>query len=99
MSTETETQQEETVINEPQITLGDFVLMSNIISTVARRGGFESKEFTIVGDLASRLETFIKANSPPTEEEQSPEGEVQGELELTLDSEGWLVTRTRSGQN
>ena len=88
MSTETETQPEEAVATEPQITLGDFILMSNIISTVARRGGFESKEFTIVGDLAARLESFIKANSPVEEEAQSPEGEVQGELELTLDAEG-----------
>ena len=84
----TETQQEEIVVAEQQITLSDFVLMSNIISTVARRGGFESKEFTIVGDLATRLDAFITANTPASEEEPSPEGEVQGELELTLDPEG-----------
>lgn len=84
----TETPQEETVAAEQQITLSDFVLMSNIISTVARRGGFESKEFTIVGDLATRLDVFIAANTPASEEEPSLEGEVQGELELTLDPEG-----------
>lgn len=80
----TETQQKETVITESQITLSDFILMSNIISTIARRGGFESKEFTIVGDLATRLDTFIAQHTPVAEPEQSSADADQ--LELPLDT-------------
>ena len=87
MSTETAPQTAPEVNNDANITLGDFVLIQNIIATASRRGAFESKEFTVIGQLVDRIESFVKANSPPPEEAPAAE-EAQGELELTLDSEG-----------
>lgn len=56
------TQQENT--QQEHLTVGDAVLMYNIISTAARRGAFEAEEFQIVGKLFEKLKFYI----PKTEE-------------------------------
>ena len=86
---ETQTQPEEqsAVSNTANISLNDFVLMANIIAIAAKRGAFESKEFTVVGDLATRLDAFIKENSPPAEETEEVEDDGQLELELEPETE------------
>ena len=61
---QTEQQQEEN-----NITIGDVVLMYNIIATVSRRGAFEADEFQLVGKLFEKLKTFI----PKTEEASAAE--------------------------
>ena len=63
------------------ITLGDFILIQNIIAVASKRGAFESKEFTVIGNLTDRLNAFITANTPP--EEGAHDGE---QLELPLDA-------------
>ena len=67
---------------EPALTLGDFILIQNIIAVAAKRGAFETKEFTVVGNLTDRLDAFITANSPP---QDTTAVEDDGQLELPLE--------------
>lgn len=53
------------------ITLGDLILMHNIIATVSRRGGFEASEFKIVGSLFEKLKTYIPVKEETTSTETS----------------------------
>ena len=83
MSEETKTQP--TAASEPintGINFNDFILIQNIIALASRRGAFESKEFSIIGNLTDRLNAFIEANSPI---EESNEANDPGQLELPLD--------------
>lgn len=57
---------EQTTGNE--ITLGDLILMHNIIATVSRRGGFEASEFKLVGSLFEKLKTYIPLKDENAEE-------------------------------
>lgn len=57
--------------NDNAITLGDVVLMHNIIATVSRRGGFEAEEFQIVGKLFEKLKMYIPAKEENVEEASS----------------------------
>jgi hypothetical protein len=78
MSEETKTQPT-TTETQSTITLNDFILIQNIISVAAKRGAFESKEFTVIGNLTDRLNIFITENSPVQEETS-----VTEQLELPL---------------
>ena len=49
---------------QPKLTLNDAILMSNIITTVSRRGAFEANEFTIVGQLHEKLLAIIPKEEP-----------------------------------
>jgi hypothetical protein len=53
------------------ITLGDLILMHNIIATVSRRGGFEANEFNLVGSLFEKLKTYIPAKEEDATTETS----------------------------
>lgn len=79
MSEETNTTEQQPTLGD--ITLGDFILIQNIIAVASKRGAFESKEFTVIGNLTDRLNAFITANAPP--EEGTPDAE---QLELPLDT-------------
>jgi hypothetical protein len=82
MSEETQTTEEtQPVTAEEGITLGDFILIQNIIAVASKRGAFESKEFTVIGNLTDRLDTFIKANAPA--EEKVDDGQLELPLEET----------------
>jgi hypothetical protein len=54
------------------LTLNDVILMSNIITTVSRRGGFEANEFTVVGKLHEKLVALIPAPEENTVAQESP---------------------------
>lgn len=80
MSEETNTTEQQPTLGD--ITLGDFILIQNIIAVASKRGAFESKEFTVIGNLTDRLNAFITANAPPEEDTSDVE-----QLELPLDEE------------
>ena len=65
---------EQTTGNE--ITLGDLILMHNIIATVSRRGGFEANEFKLVGSLFEKLKTYIPSKEESTAETANTSEEV-----------------------
>ena len=58
---------ETTTDTQPKLTLNDVILMSNIITTVSRRGGFEASEFTIVGKLHEKLVSLLPKENPSEE--------------------------------
>lgn len=82
---ETEQQQQD------NITIGDIVLMYNIIATVSRRGAFEADEFQLVGKLFEKLKGFIPKQEEAHAEtantsEEAPDNQLsfdfaQGEAE------------------
>lgn len=62
---------------ENNITIGDVVLMYNIIATVSRRGAFEADEFQLVGKLFEKLKGFIpKSEETPAAETTNTSEEV-----------------------
>ena len=58
---------ETTTDTQPKLTINDAILMSNIITTVSRRGAFEANEFTIVGQLHEKLLALIPKEEPQDE--------------------------------
>lgn len=65
MDTQTNTQTN----TQTTLTLGDVVLMHNIVATVSRRGAFEAEEFQVVGQLFEKLKALL----PKTEEQGGTE--------------------------
>jgi hypothetical protein len=70
MSEEVETQA------QPEITLGDFIMVVKLIDICSKRGAFEGAELKDVGILRGRLADFIEANKPADETESEPEEET-----------------------
>lgn len=76
---------ETTTETQPKLTLNDVILMSNIINTVSRRGGFEANEFTIVGKLHEKLLALIPKEEPaeePTAETTNTSAETDGQTQF-----------------
>lgn len=70
MSEEVETQA------QPEITLGDFIMVVKLIDICSKRGAFEGTELKDVGILRGRLAEFIEANKPADEPESESEEET-----------------------
>ena len=59
--------------------------MSNIITTVSRRGGFEANEFTIVGNLHEKLVSLLpkeETSETPTAETTNTSAEDDGQTQF-----------------
>lgn len=67
----TQTAGEQTIENP--ISVGDLILMFNIISTTSRRGAFDAAEFSVVGSLYEKLRQYV----PAQKEEPEPETETE----------------------
>jgi len=44
------------------ITLNDLVILRNIVNIAARRGAFSAEEFSDIGKIFDKLDTFLKEN-------------------------------------
>ena len=55
----------------PQLALNDLAAVVQIIDIVSRRGAFEGTELTAVGALRTRFADFLKASTPPKQEESA----------------------------
>jgi hypothetical protein len=82
---------EQTTGNE--ITLGDLILMHNIIATVSRRGGFEASEFKLVGSLFEKLKTYVPAKEDTTETTNTSTEENQMKFEFVEEDTAETVTQ------
>jgi hypothetical protein len=82
---------EQTTGNE--ITLGDLILMHNIIATVSRRGGFEASEFKLVGSLFEKLKTYIPAKEDTAETTNTSTEEDQMKFEFVEEDTAETVTQ------
>lgn len=62
------------------ITVADIQLILQIIDACAKRGAFRSVEFSVIGDLVTKLTAAI---SPSTEEAKKSDN-IEEQLELQL---------------
>jgi len=58
--------------NKPEITLNDFSAIIRIIDVASRRGAFEGKELSSVGNVRDKVEAFLSFYAP----KQDGEGEA-----------------------
>lgn len=58
--------------NKPGITLNDFSVIIRIIDVASRRGAFEGKELSSVGNVRDKVEAFLSFYAP----KQDGEGEA-----------------------
>lgn len=58
--------------NKPEITLNDFSAIIRIIDVASRRGAFEGKELSSVGNVRDKVEAFLSFYAP----KQDGEGET-----------------------
>ena len=77
----TETQENETVEDAPQISLNDLATVVSIIDVVTKRGAFEGGELESVGVVRNRLAAFLKATMPDREEPEVDEESDSTETE------------------
>lgn len=61
--------------NKPEITLNDFSAIIRIIDVASRRGAFEGKELSSVGNVRDKVEAFLSFYAP----KQDGEGEAAPE--------------------
>jgi hypothetical protein len=83
---------EETTQTQDNITVGDVVLMHNIIATVSRRGAFEADEFQIVGKLFEKLKGFLPKKEETAEtantSEEVPDNQLSFNFAQEQETEG-----------
>jgi hypothetical protein len=60
-------------VQATNITLNDFIVVVNIIDACSQRGSFKGDELSAVGQLRDKFATFIKENTPATEEPATKE--------------------------
>ena len=82
---ETETQTQQTGGLENSITLNDLVLLRNIVNVASKRGAFSAEEFSDIGAVYNKIDTFLKMNlkkmEEPEEEEKSST-ETENKIEI-----------------
>ena len=65
---------------ENSITINDLVMLRNIVNVASRRGAFSAEEFSDIGVVYNKIDTFLKANlkKPEGEEETSGVEDTSG---------------------
>ena len=77
MESETQTQTQGGL--ETSITLNDLVMLRNIVNVASRRGAFSAEEFSDIGAVYNKIDTFLKANlKKPEGEEETGVGDTSG---------------------
>ena len=58
---------------EGQVSLGigDLAAVVQVIDMCSQRGAFQGSELEAVGSLRGRIQAFVQANTPATEEEET----------------------------
>jgi hypothetical protein len=82
---ETETQTQQTGGLENSITLNDLVLLRNIVNVASKRGAFSAEEFSDIGAVYNKIDTFLKMNlkkMEEPEEEENSSTETENKIEI-----------------
>tara|TARA_B110000967_G_C18834389_1_gene535819 strand:+ start:618 stop:881 length:264 start_codon:yes stop_codon:yes gene_type:complete len=66
-----ETQTESSLENS--ITLNDLVLLRNIVNVASKRGAFSADEFSDIGAVYNKIDTFLKMNLKKNEKTEDVE--------------------------
>ena len=84
MESETQTQTQGGL--ETSITLNDLVMLRNIVNVASKRGAFSAEEFSDIGAVYNKIDSFLKLNlkkMEETEEEKSPtDTETENKIEI-----------------
>ena len=77
-----ETQTENSLENS--ITLNDLVLLRNIVNVASKRGAFSAEEFSDIGAVYNKIDTFLKMNLKKTEDtaEDKSSSESENKIEI-----------------
>lgn len=77
-----ETQTENSLDNS--ITLNDLVLLRNIVNVASKRGAFSAEEFSDIGAVYNKIDTFLKMNLKKTEDndEEKSSSESENKIEI-----------------
>ncbi len=81
MSEEEKTNQTEA--SAPDINIGDFNAILQIIDVASTRGAWRAEELTSVGAVRDRVAAFVNFHSPKKEEEEAQEDDVETTAEST----------------
>ena len=83
---ETQTQTQPAGGLENSITLNDLVLLRNIVNVASKRGAFSAEEFSDIGAVYNKIDTFLKMNlkkmDEGDEENSSTETETENKIEI-----------------
>ena len=70
MSEETQTQEE---VQAPEVNIGDFGAILQIIDVASTRGAFKGAELSSVGAIRDRVAAFVDFYTPKKEEDENAE--------------------------
>jgi hypothetical protein len=60
-------QSSDAAVQQPQLTIADLQNIKQIIEVAAKRGAFNTTEFTAIGTTVDRLNAFLVAITPPAD--------------------------------
>lgn len=75
--------------NKPEITLNDFAAILRIVDVASRRGAFEGKELSSVGNVRDKVEAFLSFYAPKQDGEgEQADAEAAAEEPTVENTEG-----------
>jgi len=80
--TQTQTQTEGGLENS--ITLNDLVLLRNIVNVASKRGAFSAEEFSDIGAVYNKIDTFLKMNLKKMEEPEEEKSSTETENKIEI---------------
>ena len=78
---ETQTQTQPAGGLENSITLNDLVLLRNIVNVASKRGAFSAEEFSDIGAVYNKIDTFLKMNLKKMDEGDEEKSSIETETE------------------
>lgn len=82
MSEETQTQEE---VQAPEVNIGDFGAILQIIDVASTRGAFKGAELSSVGAIRDRVAAFVDFYTPKKEEDENAEEQATTEGEAATE--------------
>ena len=79
MESETQTQTQGGL--ETSITLNDLVMLRNIVNVASKRGAFSAEEFSDIGAVYNKIDSFLKMNLKKMEETEEEKSSTETETE------------------
>ena len=83
MESETQTQTQGGL--ETSITLNDLVMLRNIVNVASKRGAFSAEEFSDIGAVYNKIDTFLKMNLKKMEETEEEKSSTETESENKIE--------------
>ena len=83
MESETQTQTQGGL--ETSITLNDLVMLRNIVNVASKRGAFSAEEFSDIGAVYNKIDSFLKVNLKKMEETEEEKSTTDTETENKIE--------------